>query len=164
MILLVVEGESDQKFFEYVRDRVLQQSSAPIKIADAKGIVRMLQKELPDAISLLQRDLYTKVIAVFDHDKMNEPYNKQSTRIERLRELLWEDPRVGGLPIRENLEDLIQDCLPNERRKEFKERINRQGKPTAIQWAIKQNLDQDKLRARLTDLQRSLYCQLIRDF
>lgn len=163
MIMLVVEGESDKVFFEYVRDSVLQQTK--FEVTYARGIDRMLQRELPDAIRLLQQGLYTKVIAVFDTDEMSKPYDSKKTRFERLRELL-KSPNlpIGGFAVRNNLEDLIKDYLPTELRQEFKERLKRQGKPTAIKWAIKQNLDQNNLRARLADLQRSLNCNLIKNF
>ncbi|MCS7198710.1 MAG: hypothetical protein NZ930_08620 [Candidatus Bipolaricaulota bacterium] len=68
MIVLIVEGEGDKIFFEYVRDVVFQQSPVQIEIACAQGINRMLKEELPNAISFLQQGLYTKVIAVFDED------------------------------------------------------------------------------------------------
>jgi|GEM_PF-1893087 len=162
MILLVVEGESDGVFFEYAMS---QQSSLypEVQIIYADGIDKMLQSTLPDAIKFLKQDLYTKVIAIFDWDKMHEPYGKHSTRIERLQELLREHPRVGGFPVRNNLEDLIENCLNQSQKAEFQKRKHK-SKLAAVRWAIKQDLDQHQLKAKLTDLQKSLQCQLIRDF
>lgn len=165
MIVLVCEGASDATFFEYVIRTVLR-SESQLKIINSYGIDNMLKESgaLSDAIRRLQRgSRVTKVIAVFDWDKMHEPYGKRR-RIERLRELLQQHPYVGGFPVRENLEDLVQNCLPHERRSEFENQLKNEGKETAVKWAIRQNLDQEKLKVSLTDLQRSLDCQLIRDF
>lgn len=164
MILLVVEGESDRIFFEYVRDVVWQQSPDQVKITDSRGIDIMLQRTLPDAIKLLKlkQGLCDKVIAVFDWDEMHESHGKK-TRIERLQELLQMHPRVGGVPVRENLEDLIRSCLDQTYRVKFEE-LKHKSKLAAVKWAIKQDLDQSQLKARLTDLQRSLQCQILRDF
>lgn len=119
---------------------------------------------LLDAIRRLQHSArVTKVIAVFDWDKMHEPYDKRKTRIERLQELLQVHPRVGGFPVRENLEDLIESCLNQGQKAQFQDKWHK-SKLAAVKWAVKQDLDQHQLKARLTDLQRSLQCQLIRDF
>jgi hypothetical protein len=164
MILLIVEGASDKIFCEHLL-RDLLQISDKIVVEQTRGIDRMLRETLPHAIRLLQASLYTKVIAIFDRDKMNEPYDKKKTRIERLRELVHQHPSVGGFPFRENLEDLIQNCLrPATKRRDFWERVRR-SKEVAVRWAIKhKHLDEDLLRNRLTDLQRSLNCYLMKDF
>ncbi len=154
ILLVVVEGEGDKKFFDYVIYKILQQSKPRVKIQVANGIDKILAM-LPDVCKL--QDQYFKIIAIVDRDKMHEPFG-EGTRSKRLRELLKSYPHLRAFLVRDNLEDLIRDCLPAQKKREFNDKI-KQSKPVAALWAIKQNLNVDKLKNKIADLERYLRCQ-----
>jgi hypothetical protein len=116
----------------------------------------MLESTLPDVCKV--QNLYFKVIAIVDSDEMHEPSGK-GTRISRLQELLKSYKHLRAFPVRDNLEDLIQNCLPPQKRREFNDKIHARLKLAAAQWAIKQDLDVDTLKNKLVDLEGYLRCQ-----
>lgn len=161
MILILVEGEDGPIFFEHVIYQILQRPRSQVRILSGGGIDTMLARNLPDACTL--KNQYTKVIAIFDTDKMHEPHNKTETRIACLRKLCNSYSQLGGFPVREKLEDLIKACLPVDKRNDFRDK-RQESKKVAVKWALKQHLDESILEAKVADLKRSLNCQLQRDF
>jgi hypothetical protein len=162
ILLVVVEGRADKCFFEHVFEHVLDETlqqrepEVKFKVQEAQGIDRMLKSTLPDVCKL--QDLYFKVIAIVDSDEMHKPFGK-GTRISRLQELLKSYKHLRAFPVRDNLEDLIQNCLPPQKRREFNDKIHARLKLAAAQWAIKQDLDVDTLKNKLVDLEGYLRCQ-----
>jgi len=153
ILLVVVEGPGDKDFFEHVLYEILQLRK--VKVQAANGIDRMLGRMLPDVCEL--QDQYFKVIAIVDRDKMHEPFGK-GRRSDRLQELLKIYPHFRAFLVRDNLEDLIRDCLHPPKKKEFNERLQR-SKRAAAQWAIKQDLDVNILKNKTSDLEGYLRCQ-----
>jgi hypothetical protein len=164
ILLVVVEGRADKCFFEHVFEHVLDETlqqrepEVKVKVQEAQGIDRMLKSTLPDVCKL--QDLYFKVIAIVDSDEMHKPFGK-GTRISRLQELLKSYKHLRAFPVRDNLEDLIQNCLPPQKRREFNDKIHARSKLAAAQWAIRkeQGLDVDTLKNKLADLEGYLRCQ-----
>lgn len=165
MILLVVEEQSAKIVLEHIVYTLLGRAISRVSIKPSRGIDTMLTETLPNACKLLG-DTYSKVIVIFDRDKMHEPYTSSKSRIQQLQEILNQHRNfpVGGFAVRENLEEFIKACLPAPRRGAFSERVNRSGKVVAARWALSQQLNQKVLKSKVTDLERSLNCQLIRDF
>jgi hypothetical protein len=165
ILLVVVEGLSDKCFFEYVFEHVLcetletlrqREPKVEVKVREAKGIDEMLKRTLPDVCKV--QNLYFKVIAIVDSDEMHKPFGK-GTRISRLQEFLKSYKHLRVFPVRDNLEGLIQNCLPPQKRREFNDKIHARLKLAAAQWAIKQDLDVDTLKNKLVDLEGYLRCQ-----
>jgi hypothetical protein len=155
ILLVVVEGQGDKDFFEYVLYEILRQSKHKVEVKAALGINKMLDSMLPHVCKL--QNQYFKVIAIVDRDKMHEPSGK-GTRISCLQELLKSYKHLRAFLVRDKLEDLIQNCLPPQKRREFNDKIHG-SKPAAAQWAIKQDLDVDTLKNKLVDLEGYLRCQ-----
>jgi hypothetical protein len=127
-----------------------------LKFETLKELTKMLDRTLPHVCKL--QNHYFKVIAIVDSDEMHEPSGK-GTRISRLQELLKSYKHLRAFPVRDNLEDLIQNCLPPQKRREFNDKIHARSKRAAAQWAIKQDLDVDTLKNKLVDLEGYLRCQ-----
>lgn len=163
MILLVVEGRSDQVFFDHVLNKVLKANRSEVRIKSSNGIDKMLIGTLPDACKLLGT-IYTKVIAAFDVDEMKKRHTQSKRRIQRLEEILRQYPQAGGFPVRDNLEDLIGDCLPKDQRRSFRKRVKAESKVVAAEWALKQELNETELKSRVADLEASLNCNLQKVF